>query len=64
VSAPRLGALAGKRVAVVEQYAYGDAVESAEGPRFIQGQSDQENLTKLLGGNVDAGRSRSAPQDS
>lgn len=53
VSAPRLGALAGKRVAVVEQYAYGDAVEGAEGPRFIQGQSDQENLTKLLGGDVD-----------
>ena len=53
VSAPRLGALAGKRVAVVEQYAYGDAVEGAQGPRFIQGQSDQENLTKLLGGDVD-----------
>jgi ABC-type amino acid transport substrate-binding protein len=53
VRAPRLGALAGKRVAVVEQYAYGDAVEGAEGPRFIQGQSDQENLTKLLAGDVD-----------
>jgi len=53
VSAPRLDALAGKRVAVVEQYAYGDAVEGAQGPRFIQGQSDQENLTKLLGGDVD-----------
>ncbi len=53
VSAPRLGALAGKRVAVVEQYAYGDAVEGAQGPRFIQGQSDQENLTKLLRGDVD-----------
>jgi ABC-type amino acid transport substrate-binding protein len=53
VSAPGLGALTGKRVAVVEQYAYGEEVEGAEGPRFIQGQSDQENLTKLLGGDVD-----------
>ena len=53
VSAPRLDALAGKRVAVVEQYAYGDAVEGAEGPRFVRGQSDQENLAKLLGGDVD-----------
>jgi ABC-type amino acid transport substrate-binding protein len=53
VSAQHLSALAGKRVAVVEQYAYGDAVEGAEGPRFVQGQSDQENLTKLLAGDVD-----------
>lgn len=53
VRAPRLDALAGKRVAVVEQYAYGDAVEGAKGPTLVQGQSDQENLTKLLAGDVD-----------
>lgn len=52
-SATSFADLGGKRVAVVEQYAYGEAVETAEGPRFVEGPSDQHNLQKLLGGEVD-----------
>ena len=53
VSAASLSDLAGKRVAVVEQYAYGDSVEATEGPVFIEGPSDQHNLQKLLAGEVE-----------
>jgi ABC-type amino acid transport substrate-binding protein len=53
VSAVSLADLAGKRVGVVEQYAYGETVETAEGPLFIDAPSDQHNLEKLLGGEVD-----------
>lgn len=53
VSATSLADLGGKTVAVVAQYAYGDAVVAAEGPRFIEGPSDQSNLQKLLAGEVD-----------
>jgi ABC-type amino acid transport substrate-binding protein len=53
VSAASLSDLAGKRVAVVEQYAYGESVDDAEGPVFVEGSSDQQNLQKLLAGEVD-----------
>jgi len=53
VSAASLADLAGKRVAVVEQYAYGEEAEAVEGPLFIEGPSDQHNLQKLLAGDVD-----------
>lgn len=53
VSAASLADLAGKRVAVVEQYAYGEEVENVEGPLFIEGPSDQHNLQRLLEGEVD-----------
>lgn len=53
LSATVLSDLAGKRVAVVEGYAYGDALESARGPTFVSGESDQANLRKLLAGEVD-----------
>lgn len=53
VRAARLADLSGKRVAVVEQYAYGDAVDSAGAPVLVGGRSDQENLQKLLRGEVD-----------
>jgi len=53
VTAARLADLAGKRVAMVGAYAYGDTVSDATEPLFIKGQNDQENLQKLLAGEVD-----------
>jgi len=53
VTAASLADLAGKRVAVVEQYAYGEALDAAKGPALIGGSSDQENLQKLLRREVD-----------
>jgi len=53
VGAERLADLTGKRVGVVEQYAYGDTVDTAQGPRFVAGSSDQDNLQKLLAGEID-----------
>lgn len=53
VSALSLSELAGKRIAIVERYAYGDAVDDAAGPRFVEGANDQESLQKLLAGEAD-----------
>jgi len=53
VTAERLSDLKGKKVAVVGTYAYGESVKNATEPVFIKGQNDQENLQKLLGGEVD-----------
>ena len=53
VSAVRLSDLKGKRVAVVGTYAYGETVKNASEPLFVNGQNDQENLQKLLAGEVD-----------
>ena len=52
VSAKALGDLAGKRVALVEGYSYGDAVHLA-GPEFVRSLSEEDSLTKLLSGEVD-----------
>jgi ABC-type amino acid transport substrate-binding protein len=52
VSANTLAELAGRRVAVVAQYAYGEDVDGAVGPQFVEGRSDQDNLQKLLAGEV------------
>jgi polar amino acid transport system substrate-binding protein len=52
VSARTLGDLAGKRVAVVEGYSYGDAIESA-GPTFVRSGSEEDSLARLLKGAVD-----------
>jgi polar amino acid transport system substrate-binding protein len=52
VSAKVLGDLAGKRVAIVEGYSYGDAVHLA-GPEFVRSLSEEDSLTKLLSGEVD-----------
>jgi len=54
VTATDISALAGTSVAVVEQYAYGTGVEGSGGPRWVHGSSDQENLEKLLRGEVDS----------
>ncbi len=53
VTATTFSDLTGKRVALVESYAYGEAAEGAQGPKFVQGRSDGENLQSLLQGEVD-----------
>jgi polar amino acid transport system substrate-binding protein len=53
VSARRLTELAGKRVAVVGSYAYGNAVDSAKGVLFVGTRNDQDSLDRLLSGEVD-----------
>jgi polar amino acid transport system substrate-binding protein len=53
VSATRMVDLAGKRVAAVGSYAYGDAVKTATGVLFINSRNDQDCLDKLLAGEVD-----------
>ena len=53
VSATRMIELAGKRVAAVGKYAYGDVVEKAAGVLFVNSDNDQDSLDKLLSGKVD-----------
>lgn len=53
VKAKEISDLAGKRVAAVGLYAYGDEIDSAQGVYFINGRNDQENLDKLLAGEVE-----------
>jgi polar amino acid transport system substrate-binding protein len=52
VSATTFAALGGKRIAIVEGYSYGDAVDSA-GPAFVRTRTEEESLTQLLNGAVD-----------
>jgi polar amino acid transport system substrate-binding protein len=52
VSATTFAALAGKRVAIVEGYSYGDAIESA-GLKFVRTRTEEESLTQLLKSAVD-----------
>ena len=42
----------GKRVAIVEGYSYGDAIDSA-GPVWVRSRSEEDSLTQLLKGAVD-----------
>ena len=53
VSVASLAELKGKRVALVEGYAYGEAVDSAAGPEFVRGASESANVQALLAGKVD-----------
>jgi polar amino acid transport system substrate-binding protein len=53
IGATSLADLADKRVAVVATYAYGETVRATEGPRFVEGGSDGDNLQSLLRGEVD-----------
>lgn len=48
-----LSELKGKRVAIVSAFAYGDEIAKAKGVRFVKGESDQDNLRKLLLGQTD-----------
>jgi polar amino acid transport system substrate-binding protein len=52
VSAKTLGELKGKRVAIVEGYAYGDTVD-ASGPVFVRSTSEEDSLTRLLSSSVE-----------
>ncbi len=52
VSATALSALAGKRIAIVEGYSYGEAVDRA-GPAFVRSRSEEDSLARLLAGSVD-----------
>jgi polar amino acid transport system substrate-binding protein len=52
VSAKALADLKGKRVAIVEGYAYGDAIDNA-GPAFVRSNSEEDSLGQLLSGAVD-----------
>ncbi|MEX1310712.1 MAG: transporter substrate-binding domain-containing protein [Candidatus Sulfomarinibacteraceae bacterium] len=53
VSATRMTDLAGKRVAAVGQYAYGEDVTQAAGVLFVKAKNDQDSLDKLLAGEVE-----------
>lgn len=53
VSAATLSALKSKRIAVVESYAYGTLVDKATNIQLITGNSDQQNLERLLKGEAD-----------
>jgi polar amino acid transport system substrate-binding protein len=53
VSAPALPALAGKRVAIVDGYAYGDGLKSAKGPSFVSASTVEQSLEKVLRGEAD-----------
>lgn len=53
MTATKFADLHGRRVAIVGSYAYGEAVEGAEGPQFVEGANDSENLRSLLRGEVD-----------
>jgi polar amino acid transport system substrate-binding protein len=52
VSAARMADLAGKRIAIVEGYSYGESVENA-GPIFVKSSSEEDSLSRLLKGTVD-----------
>jgi polar amino acid transport system substrate-binding protein len=52
VSAGGLGALSGKRVAVVEGYSYGDAIDLS-GATLVRSRGEEDSLTLLLNGKAD-----------
>ena len=53
VGALSVADLAGKKVALVEGYAYGDEISGASNVEFVNGKNDQHNLERLLSGEVD-----------
>lgn len=53
VSAKQMTDLAGKRVAAVGHYAYGEEIEGATGVLFINAKNDQDSLDKLLADEVE-----------
>ncbi|MCH2214870.1 MAG: transporter substrate-binding domain-containing protein [Flavobacteriales bacterium] len=53
VSAKAISELAGKKVGLVEGYAYGESVDLAVGVQFVKDKNDQANLMALLEKKVD-----------
>ena len=52
VSAAALGDLAGKQIAIVEGYSYGDAIEQS-GAILVRSRSEEDSLSLLLGSKAD-----------
>jgi polar amino acid transport system substrate-binding protein len=52
VSATSLTSLGGKRIAIVAGYSYGDAAQKS-GPAFVRTQTEEESVSRLLGGSAD-----------
>jgi polar amino acid transport system substrate-binding protein len=52
VSAKTLADLTGKRIAIVEGYAYGDAIQNA-GPVFVHSRNEEDSVSQLLKETVD-----------
>jgi len=53
VSAPALPALAGRRIALVDGYAYGDALKVPKGPAYVTASSVEESLQMVLDSRAD-----------
>jgi polar amino acid transport system substrate-binding protein len=53
VSAPKLSALAGKRIVLVGGYSYGDETIDGSGAVFIRSRSEEDSLAKLLANEAD-----------
>src|SRR5262245_35292984 len=53
VSAPQLAALGGKRIALVDGYAYGDDLKDAKGPIYVSSSTVEESVEKVLAGEAD-----------
>ena len=53
VSAKALTDLTGKRLALVEGYAYGDAVKNPKGPTYVGSLSEEDSIQKLLNSGAD-----------
>ena len=53
VSATSLADLAGKRIALVAGYAYGEVVQRTDGPIFVSSNSEEDSLGRLLNGEAD-----------
>jgi polar amino acid transport system substrate-binding protein len=52
VSAAKLADLKGKRIAIVEGYSYGEAIDQS-GPTFVRSRTEEDSLTLLLDRKVD-----------
>ena len=53
VSAPALPALAGRKIALVDGYAYGDALQVPKGPTYVAASTVEQSLEKVLAGDAD-----------
>jgi ABC-type amino acid transport substrate-binding protein len=52
VSATKLSALKGKRIALVETYAYGDEIRNSSGPVYVKSTSEEDSLQKVISNDV------------
>jgi ABC-type amino acid transport substrate-binding protein len=52
VTATKLSALKGKRIALVETYSYGDEIRSSTGPTYVKSTSEEDSLQKVISSDV------------